>query len=59
MGIRTYSPLDQEDDTISPKGSLVSIGGLHGTNSPEPTKSTPKPETNAKSQPTQKDSPKK
>src|SRR5262245_32954394 len=25
-------PLDQEDDTISPKGSLITIGGLQGTN---------------------------
>ena len=59
MGIRTLVPLDQEDDTISPKGSLVTIGGLQGTNSPEPTKSTRKAETNAKLQPRQKPSLKK
>jgi hypothetical protein len=59
MAGATLIPLDQEDDSISPKGSLIHIGPLLGTASPKPTKNTPKAEAKVKSQPQKKQSPKK
>ena len=54
----TLIPLDQEDGETSPSGWLVTIGGLQGTNSSEPTKDTPKAEVKEQSQPPQKPAPK-
>ena len=59
MDGNTYIPLDEEDETISPKGWRIHIGPLLGTASPKPTKRTPKAETKVKSQSLKKQSPKK